>query len=83
MGFIVSSAFSFLWALIFLYSLIAIGLLKTGKASPSKQVGYSVNGHLLMATGALINGLGFNPAIGVIIILFGVYRHYKEMIDKQ
>ncbi|WOH38295.1 hypothetical protein RI844_03390 [Thalassotalea fonticola] len=77
------SAFSFLWALIFLYSLIAIVLLKTGKACPSKHVGYSVNGHLVMSTGALINGLGLNPAIGVIIILFGVYLHYKKMKEQQ
>ncbi|WNC70640.1 hypothetical protein RGQ13_10915 [Thalassotalea psychrophila] len=77
------SAFSFLWALIFLYSVIAAMLLKTGKAKPCRQVGYSVYGHLVMAAGALINGLGLNPAIGVIVIMFGVYLHYKEMNEQQ
>ena len=73
------SVFIFLWALIFLYSVIAALLLKTGKAKPSRQVGYSIYGHIVIAAGALINGLGLNPAIGVIVILFGVYLHYKEM----
>lgn len=80
---IVSSAFSFLWALIILYSFIAALLLQTGKAKPCKHVGYSVYAHLVIAAGALFNGLGLNSIIGVVVILIGVYLHYKKMTKTQ
>ncbi|WNC70219.1 hypothetical protein RI845_08770 [Thalassotalea nanhaiensis] len=75
--------FNFLWAFILLYSVVAALLLVTGKAKPGMQVGYSLYGHLVTSAGALINGLGLNPTIGVIVILYGVYLHYKEMIKQQ
>ena len=78
-----ANSFSFLWALIFLYSVIAALLLKTGKVSPSKQVGFSIFAHAVIAVGALVNALGISSIVGVIVILTGVYLHYKAMVGKS
>ncbi|KGJ93400.1 hypothetical protein [Thalassotalea sp. ND16A] len=73
------NVFALLWLLIMCYSLVAAVLIKTGKAKPSKQIGYSISGHALMFVGALLNFSGLYPTIGVVVILSGVYFHYRKM----
>ena len=67
-----------LWALICLYGLVAAALLFTKKAKPSKQVGYSALGNIIIAGGAGFNLAGFNFVIGIIFIAVGVYFNIKE-----
>ncbi|OUS24672.1 hypothetical protein A9Q98_13175 [Thalassotalea sp. 42_200_T64] len=74
-----ANTFNLLWLLMICYSLVAAVLIKTGKAKPSKPIGYSISGHALIIVGALLNFSGLYPTIGVVVILSGVYFHYRKM----